>query len=160
MMYLVASYPTDRMPISHSDQEAMAQAQTSYDDGSVAFGGPKVSREATHEDNDIWGQRLVEELVSDLTTTILLLLTGSEESGHAAYWLLCNLWIPNRHSLFVQDMVDMAHNMYPPDKSDITLPSSVNAEYMQANDDEILSFTSQESYWWLDTETIAARSGG
>ncbi len=54
----------------------------------------------------------------------------------------------------VQDMVDMAHNMYPPDKSDITLPSSVNAEYMQANDDEILSFTSQESYWWLDTETI------
>ncbi len=51
-------------------------------------------------------------------------------------------------------MVDMAHNMYPPDISDITLPSSVNAEYMQANDDEILSFTSQESYWWLDTETI------
>ncbi len=54
----------------------------------------------------------------------------------------------------VQDMVDMAHNLYPPNKSEVTLPASVNAQFMQANDNDILSFTSQESYWWQEPKTI------
>ena len=48
----------------------------------------------------------------------------------------------------------MSHNGYPPEKAEATLPSLVNAEYMQSNDDEILSFTSNESYWWLHPTTV------
>ncbi len=72
MMYLVASYPTDRMPTSHSDQEALARLKLHMMMARLRSAVRKFLVEATVKDNDIWGQRLVEELVSDLTLTILL----------------------------------------------------------------------------------------
>ncbi len=51
-------------------------------------------------------------------------------------------------------MTDMSYTGFPPDETTMSLPASVNADYNQANDDEILSYTSDESYWWLTEEKL------
>lgn len=48
----------------------------------------------------------------------------------------------------------MSHNGFPPDPPDMTLPASINVSYQQENDDEILRYTSPDSYWWRTPATV------
>ncbi len=155
MMYLVGSYPTDRMPLSHSEQEAIARLKLHLMLARLRSAVRMFLVKATNEDNDIWGQRLVEEVVSvnDIGFSQWFHTAYQDQVvQHIGYCAVYGFRITIPY--LVQDMVDMSLNGYPPDITEVTLPASVNAEYMQTNDDEILSFTSKESYWWLHPDLI------
>ena len=56
MMYLVASYPTDRMPVPHSEQEAISRLKLHMMLARLRSAVRAFLVKATKDDNDIWGQ--------------------------------------------------------------------------------------------------------
>ena len=75
MMYLVASYPTDRMPVPHSEQEAISRLKLHMMLARLRSAVRAFLVKATKDDNDIWGQRLVEEVVCGNDTSFFTIVS-------------------------------------------------------------------------------------
>ena len=54
----------------------------------------------------------------------------------------------------VQDMLDMSQNTFPLNDADASLPASINVQFMQENDDKVLSYGGDESLWWKSKEMV------
>ena len=153
-MYLVAPYLTDRMPLPHADREAMARFKLHMMMARLRSAVRYFLTKANKQDNDQWGRRLVEEVVRGFPSFHDHYATTYQEQivHHIGYCAIYGFRIDVPY--LVQDMTDMSYTGFPPDDADMSLPASVNATYMQSNDDEILSYTSDESYWWLSEDKI------
>ncbi len=51
-------------------------------------------------------------------------------------------------------MLDMSHTRFPPHEADGTLPASINVQFMQENDDIVLSYGGEETLWWKSDDQV------